>query len=275
MHIITRKNATLFIVIITTTIVMTICSMTGYDVFLTKRHARLAAKATLKPVKVFQIGFSKCGTSTLADFFMRNGVPTVHHDFGHLAASIFRNAQAGVPLLAPQYAQYAVFTDMERMYEDPPLSVGMSLFKELDQQYPGSKFILNTRNKQAWLHSRAKHHVGSQAGPTLLEINAKILNLSAEEVLAQWSREWDEHHQAVLEYFKDRPDDLLVFDIEQDTPEKLTTFLQDYFVLNPRTYKLNNKTTTRTPAADKPVPQVEILSKTYKLDVDPKITVRF
>ncbi|HSX20248.1 MAG TPA: sulfotransferase, partial [Gammaproteobacteria bacterium] len=233
-----------------------------HDKFVTTRHANLATNAILKPVKVFQIGFSKCGTSTLADFFNRNGVPAVHHDFGHLATSIFRNAKEGLPLLAPQYAQYSAFTDMERMYEDPPLNVGMSLFKELDKQYPGSKFILNTRNKQAWFQSRAKHRVGNQNGPTLLEINIKIFKLSADEVLAKWSREWDDHHQRVQEYFKDRPEDLLIFDIDHDSPEKLTAFLRNYFVLNPKLYKHSNKTAKKS-VADETVAQVEIFSKTY------------
>lgn len=236
------------------------------DWFTKKRHERLVEHATIKPVKVFQIGFSKCGTSTLSDFFNRNGILAVHHDYGHLAESIYQNAKDGMPLISPQYEEYAVFTDMERMYTYPPLQVGLTYFKELDKQYPGSKFILNTRDKQAWLKSRAKHPVGKQDKRTILEVNAKNFNISEAEVLAMWEREWDEHHKAVLEYFKDRPDDLLVFNIEEDSTEKLVAFFKDYFVLSPKIYKHRNKTSEREAKGDVQEEHVEIFSKTYKID---------
>ena len=31
-------------------------------------------------MKVFQIGFNKCGTKSLMDFFVQNGYPSVHWD---------------------------------------------------------------------------------------------------------------------------------------------------------------------------------------------------
>lgn len=241
-------------------------SFAGYDCFQQKRYERLVAHATIKPVKVFQIGFSKCGTSTLADFFNRNGISSIHHDFGHLAESIYQNAKDGMPLISHQYSDYAVYTDMERMYSDPPLQVGVAYFKELDKQYPGSKFILNTRDKQAWLKSRAKHPVGKADTRSILEVNAKNFNITEDGVLAMWAREWDEHHQAVVEYFKDRPNDLIVFNIEQDPPEKLVAFFKDYFVLNPKIYMHRNKTSERDARVEEPMQQVEILSKTYKID---------
>ena len=244
-------------------------SLAGYDYYKKKRYERLVAQATIKPVKVFQIGFSKCGTSTIASFFNTNGVPTVHHDYGRLAISIYENARDGMPLISPQYESYAVFTDMEKMYDDPPLNIGMILFKDLDRQYPGSKFILNTRDKQAWLKSRSLHPVGKKDKTTLLEKNAQILKITQEEVLAKWSREWDEHHKAVIEYFKDRPNDLLVFNIEQDSPKKLTDFLKDYFILDPKLYGHVNKTAERDEKFAKQnddEQNIQFFSKTYKLD---------
>ena len=80
---------------------------------------------------------------------------------------------------------------------------------------------------------------------TLLDINQKILKLSKEEVLAKWSKEWDDHHHAVLEYFKDRPNDLVVFDIDTDAPEKLVAFFKDNFALNPKFYAHLNQTAKR------------------------------
>lgn len=52
------------------------------------------------------------------------------------------------------YNQILVFTDSDLLYRKPLVQVGMQYLKELDQQYPGSKFILNTCNKETWLESK-------------------------------------------------------------------------------------------------------------------------
>ncbi|MBX9733046.1 MAG: hypothetical protein K2X37_03210 [Chitinophagaceae bacterium] len=210
-----------------------------------QKYQRLTERATIKPVKVFQIGFSKCGTVTIASFFSQNGIRTVHHDFGNLAVSMYKNYHNGKPLLSPKYQHFAVFTDMENMFMNPPLNIGMLMFKELDKQYPGSKFILNIRDKNAWLKSRSKHPLSPRNKTTILELNAELQNKSKEQILAQWSKEWDEHTQAVIKYFKNRPNDLIVFNIEKDSPEKLTEFFKDYFVLDPKLYAHKNQSSQR------------------------------
>ncbi len=199
---------------------------------------RLAPHAIIKPIKVFQIGFSKCGTCTIANFFEANGIPIIH---AALSVSIYENARNGAKLISYKYEHNLVFTDMELMFADPLPGVSKMYFKELDQQYPGSKFILNTRDKQAWLKSRSLSPAYSE-DKTLLGLRSQVMHLSKQEVLDVWAREWDEHHQAVLAHFKDRPQDLLVFNIEQDPPEKLCEFLKDYFVLDPTLYAHKNKT---------------------------------
>lgn len=56
-------------------------------------------------------------------------------------------------------------------------------------------------------------------------------------MVARWSKEWDEHHAAVIEYFKDRPNDLLVFNIEKDNPQELVDFLANAYDLDAQHYK--------------------------------------
>ncbi len=198
-------------------------------------------RSIIKPAKVFQIGFSKCGTVTLADFFSSNGVPTIHHDTaGNLPLSMYQNHNAGLPLISEQYQKYYVYTDLDLLQHSPQISIGQQYFKELDAQYPGSKFILNIRDKNAWLNSRSRQKLPGSA-ETLLSITSKIKGISPEEVLAQWSAEWDAHCSTVLEYFKDRPLDLLVFNIERDPPQKIVDFFKDYFKLDARLYKHQNK----------------------------------
>jgi hypothetical protein len=199
-----------------------------------------ANKAPLiKPIRIFQLGFSKCGTGSIAAFFQANGIPAVHHDDGHLPWSINENHRRGRPLISPRYNDIYVFTDMEAIYMNPQIKVGQNLFRELDKQHPGSKFILNTRNKAAWLKSRAAQPIGKNNTP-LLEISASILNISRDEMLKEWSQEWDEHHKTIIEYFKDRPNDLLIFNIEQDPPEKMRDFFKDNFKLDAKHWSKTN-----------------------------------
>lgn len=132
---------------------------------------------------------------------------------------------------------------MEEVDRHNPIYISQTLFKELDMQYPGSKFILNTRDKSKWLKSRSKHlcynmiNYPQVNGRTYAELFTHIYHCSTEEVLERWSKEWDEHHAAVQEYFKDRPNDLLVFNIETDNPQKLVDFLADLYILDAQHYK--------------------------------------
>lgn len=200
--------------------------------------------AIKKPVKFFQIGFSKCGTKSLVDFFNRNHVTSIHHDGGNLALSMHANYEKGVPLLPDMYSGYYGFFDMERLYDKPLISIPKLLFKEIDKQYPGSKFILNTRNKKAWLKSKAIHPAYHHK-MRWLQLHAQFLNKDQDEVLAIWSKEWDDHYNAVLDHFKDRPNDLLIFDIEKDDPKKLCEFFEENFRLDPSFYEHKNKSEIR------------------------------
>jgi hypothetical protein len=238
-----KKNITIVLILIIWLSIIII--LTHNSRLLTKRTSLITSKKNIiKPVKVFQIGFSKCGTTSLSEFFNKNGILSVHHDGGMLATSIYNNYLNDKPLLSLEYAGYNIYTDMERLYDIPQISIGQQLFVELDKSLPGSKFILNVRNKQDWLKSRAKHPVRIR-GLTLLQISAEIQNISDEEMLTRWSLEWDEHIRAVQAYFKDRPNDLLIFDIDKDPPEKLVNFLREYFILDPKLYGKENKTAYR------------------------------
>jgi hypothetical protein len=210
------------------------------------QHVNVATTEPNAPGKVFQIGFDKCGTMTLWQFFKDNGIASIHHGKGKLAVSMHNNHINNKPLIAAKYAHYIVYTDMERLDADQPIDIGMTLFQELDRQYPGSKFILNTRDKKAWLKSRSMSRMNIMTKQTLLHRTARRQQKSLEQVLEQWSKEWDEHHKAVIAYFKDRPQDLLVFNIETDPPEKLCEFFKDQFILDPKLYSHVNKTIEKT-----------------------------
>ena len=98
------------------------------------------------------------------------------------------------------------------------------LFKEFDKQYPNSKFILNTRDVNAWMNSREKHLKRTPNLKKLQKQNPNNKWLKMDRVV--WQEEFEDHHKAVREYFADRPNDLLEYDITKgDAWEKLCGFL--------------------------------------------------
>lgn len=185
--------------------------------------------------KIFQIGFNRCGTTTLKNFFEDNGIKSLHNAAGAPAAKFFANYKIGERILNGQYQDYIAYFDMEDVYADPPIYIAQRLFKKLDKQYPGSKFILNIRNKNHWLQSRSNLLTHKNEG--YLEYLANYYALSNVQLLNMWSNQWDEHIKQVMQYFKDRPQDLLVFDIERDDPQKICDFFANDFKLNKDLYK--------------------------------------
>jgi hypothetical protein len=79
-------------------------------------------------------------------------------------------------------------------------------YKVYYNQFPNAKFILNTRSLDTWLLSRLKHgfiHKQEWAWPPVLN-NIK-----------HWIDERDKHYTAVLDFFKDKPNNLIVVNIEK------------------------------------------------------------
>jgi len=195
--------------------------------------------------KIFQIGFNRCGTSSLYHFFRKNGLKAIHWGRGSLAAGIEAAHIDGKPLLT--YIQgFDVYCDMEFMREDhagewiserpfaklfttyseQKISIpiyAFERFKELDKQYPGSRFILNKRNPKNWIHSR-KNFLNSGY---FFCIHGDDFHQNQQELDECWMNHWNSHHNAVLEYFSERTESLLEFDIEVDSPDKLVNFFGD------------------------------------------------
>ncbi|WP_444932175.1 sulfotransferase [Microbulbifer sp. SSSA002] len=184
-------------------------------------------------MKVFQIGFNKCGTTSLSHFFLRNGYKSVHWDYGNLALKIEENFKSG-RLLLEGYEQYNFYGDME-MVSSRYIYAFEKYYKQLDHQYPGSFFILNNRPIERWVESRKRHGNG-----TYLERFKKIYRCNEEEVIRRWEYEWYRHHSNVLKYFYGR-DNFLLFNIETDSGEKLIDFIGEPD-LKASYYRHTNKT---------------------------------
>jgi hypothetical protein len=159
-------------------------------------------------MKVFGIGFQKTGTSSLA---------------GALAMLGYRvTGPNGVNdrRIAEKVRKMAFrLTEKYDAFQDNPWPV---LYRELDQWWPGSKFILTVRPTAAWIRSTVRHF-GTATTPMREWIYGVGCPQGHEDV---YVARYERHNAEVLEYFRSRPDDLLVLRItEGDGWDKLCPFL--------------------------------------------------
>lgn len=163
----------------------------------------------MKP-KVFCIGFHKTGTTSL-ELALRK--------LGYRVTGSFGTKDPGIADKVHEMA-YAMVENFDA-FEDNPWPV---LYKELDQRFPGSKFILTRRPAEAWIRSQVKDFALAETPMRrwIYGEDAGCPEGNEETYVARYER----HNREVLEYFRDRPDDLLIFDVPSDDAwGKLCRFL--------------------------------------------------
>ena len=215
--------------------------------------------ATMR-TRVFQIGFNRCGTMSLARLFAASGLRAAHWRGGTLAAWIELARREGKPLLS-YVDRYDLYTDMEardlgeiarrwfprrpfrRLLATPDPDRGLApifafrYFAELDRQYPGSKFILNTRDRERWIRSRLDFKANYRACQ-----HGDRAHEDLDDLRACWRTDWDTHHERVRTYFAERPSQLLVFDIETDPIDAVVRFMAPTLI-DPRHWQRHNAST--------------------------------
>ena len=138
--------------------------------------------------KVFGVGLSKTGTTTLGECFEILGLQPHAGHKRRLKAIMRRGGD-----------REAILTEAERYrsFEDSPW---YHLYRELDQRFPSSKFILTTR-VDSGTHARSAWNMLVRKGQRRGEISP--------EVRKRNQQHYEAHNAAVRDYFRDRPDDFL------------------------------------------------------------------
>lgn len=183
-----------------------------------------------RPRKIFQIGFNKTATRSLHWFFMDNNIPSIHWDGGRLARAMMYRIERGEDPCA-DYPDITVFTDMIALDEERNILIEVyKEFEALHRWYPDALFILNTRHVEDWIKSRMRHKKGD-----FLRRYMKIHNLpNADAAAGAWRRDWYSHHARILHFFKDKPENFMIFDIDRDKADKLIAFLgPDFDIVKP------------------------------------------
>lgn len=144
-----------------------------------------------KWTKMFGLGLARTGTSSLAHAFSLLGFSAAH-----LPGNIKK-------------IDTCDFSD--------DVSVVMR-FRWLDEQYPGSKFILTVREKKEWLNQCQKFFSLKPFPPGLKTrrwvfwVHRRVYGTHwfDREI---WADAYDRHHAYVRWYFRNRPEDLLEMNI--------------------------------------------------------------
>lgn len=164
--------------------------------------------------KVFGIGWAKTGTTTLGRCFEILG-------FDHQSQRL----DLVLDLKQGDLSRIQSVAAEKESFEDWPWII---LFKELDEMFPGSKFVLTTRDPERWLKSyRNMLRCEKEASEKLNEVRRILYGLPFPNVTDQQLLDrYNSHNQEVTEYFADRPGSLLIVNWEEgDGWRQLCSFL--------------------------------------------------
>lgn len=158
--------------------------------------------------KVFGIGFHKTATTSLAKALT------------HLGYRVTGPNGVDNPNIADEVYDIAfrLVNEFDAFQDNPwPL-----LYKELDQHWPGSKFVLTIRPTERWINSIVDHF-GKNETPMREWIYGVGYPQGNEHV---YVARYERHNREVADYFKQRRGDLLTLRItEGEGWEKLCPFL--------------------------------------------------
>jgi hypothetical protein len=162
---------------------------------------------TITPhTKVFGLGLSKTGTSSLGEALNQVGIKTIHYYSDEATCQEFQTSSYRLSIL----------NDYQGIVDIPVVPY----YAQLDKQYPGSKFIFTIRDKESWLKSIELHlkllMEWWENFPDFKKFHEFISACLCGSI--GFDREWfwyvyRTHQQNALQYFENCPRDLLLLDI--------------------------------------------------------------
>jgi hypothetical protein len=172
--------------------------------------------------KIFGIGFHRTGTTSLTFALQMLGIKTIHWP---------NDEETYKQLIRGDYK-----LKIMKNYQSANDLTITPFFKQLDKEFPNSKFILTVRNLNSWLNS-VRVHWGNETNRDIDKINSHFEKVTSFSRIANFGcltysetrlkEVYEDHIDKVNHYFKDRPNDLLVLNIcNGEGWEKLCPFLK-------------------------------------------------
>jgi len=173
--------------------------------------------AKLKTPKIFVIGLSRTGTTSMCGALEFLGYRVLHYPD---TKDVIHKTLAG-------RFDWDVLDEYDAFADGAPAA----FYRELDKQCPGSKFILLTRDEEPWLKSckmkiKNKHTSAKESAwehTFVYVLRACLYNRHYFDEVA-FSRARRRHTEDVRRHFRKRKGDLLVMDIKEGW-EPLCEFL--------------------------------------------------
>jgi hypothetical protein len=160
------------------------------------------------PTRIFGVGLQKTATTSL------------HHALQILGFDSFHWGEGEAPLIWYEMASLNRSPTLEKYYalSDNPIPL---LYEKLDKAYPGSKFILTIRDEVDWLGSVKRlwdyRHNPTRAlwdvYPFSNTIHTALYGTKDFDALAMLRR-YRQHNREIPYYFRDRPHDLLILNMD-------------------------------------------------------------
>ena len=146
--------------------------------------------------KIFCVGFHKTGTTSMRKALQMLGYK-VHGAFGVHDPEVVEN------VLEIAFSKVHKFD----AFQDIPWAV---IYKDLDRKFPGNKFILTIRPTKSWIKSVSTHFNNRYYHMHEWIYGVGIVKGNEEKYIARYEK----HNKEVIDYFKDRSNDLLVLNLE-------------------------------------------------------------
>ena len=189
--------------------------------------------------KVFVIGRNKTGTTSV-----QHALTELGYRMGDQPTAELLMEDWGVR----DFKRLIRYCHSADAFQDVPFSNHYT-FQAMDAAFPGSKFILTVRDSDdQWYRSvvrfhtmRLRNRTGADRTPTLDDIrddpyrapgwiwrNRELVGIQSEESYpeAELKSYYNRHNEIIKDYFRHRPDDLLVINLsEPDAMRRLCEFL--------------------------------------------------
>lgn len=166
--------------------------------------------------KIFCIGLPKTGTTSLHVAALQLGLRSIHWPHDNRTVSECRQGMFKLSIM-----------DECDIVSDIPIP---AIFRDLDAAFPGSKFILTTRDKNSWLRSQrsAGFNARTPGEDSDRAFYRQMLYGMLEFNEHRFAEVYDAHHSLVRSYFSGvRKADLLTLNFSSDSNkwEELCAFL--------------------------------------------------
>jgi glycosyltransferase involved in cell wall biosynthesis len=147
--------------------------------------------------RVFCIGLNKTGTSSFHAAMEILGLSSLHWGGPEINQAVRAALDEGRPLLSGLDPAFDAFSDVGLL---------STHFDLLDEQYPGSRFVLAVRPVQEWIDSRRRHVERNIARRAVGDYDGTFLTVDEE----LWREQWERQVGRARRYFEDRRDFLEV-----------------------------------------------------------------